>query len=208
VSLSFSGPTLHLLAGINGAGKTTFYQKVLQEMTPGAEFVNADELARERWPDEIDARSAEAARLADQRRRALLEERRTFVAETVFSHPSKLELVREARVRGFRVVLYHVHVSTPDLARERVATRVSRGGHDVPDEKIDARFPRTLELIRQAATFADLTYVFDNSGLGRTHTHVMTLEHGTVVRLAARIPSWARQVYVAEIARFHSGAGG
>jgi predicted ABC-type ATPase len=199
-----SGPTLHLLAGINGAGKTSFYQKVLREMTPDAEFVNADELARERWPDDIEGHTEEAARLADERRRALLEERRTFVAETVFSHPSKLELVQEARARGFRVVLYHIHVSTPDLARARVATRVSRGGHDVPDEKIDARFPRTLELIRRAAMVADLTYVFDNSGLNRTHTYVMTLERGSIVRIADRIPDWARQVYADEIARFRA----
>jgi len=199
VSPSGSGPTLHLIAGINGAGKTTFYRLFLEQRTPGAEFVNADELARERWPDQIDARSAEAARLADERRRELLEARRTFIAETVFSHQSKLDLVRDARARGFRVLLYHIHVSSPELARQRVMTRVLRGGHDLAEEKVHARFPRTLVLIHQAALVADRTFVIDNSLLGRTHTHVMTLERGRIVSLSENIPAWAREVYAAEI---------
>jgi predicted ABC-type ATPase len=207
VSPSASGPTLHLIAGINGAGKTTFYRQFLEQRTPGAEFVNADELARERWPDEIDARSAEAAGLADERRRELLDARRTFVAETVFSHESKLELVRDARARGFRVLLYHIHVSSPELARQRVITRVSRGGHDVPEEKVHARFPRTLVLIRQAALIADRTFVIDNSLLGRTHTYVMTLERGKVVSLSENIPGWAREVYAEEIAAATGDSG-
>ena len=202
-----SGPTLHLIAGINGAGKTTFYRQFLERRTPGAEFVNADELARERWPDAIDARSAEAARLADARRRELLDARCTFVAETVFSHPSKLDLVRDARARGFRVLLYHIHVSSPELARERVITRVSRGGHDVPEATIHTRFPRTLHLIRQASLIADRTFVIDNSALDRTHTHVMTLERGRLVSLSKSVPAWARDVYADEIAAAATEAG-
>jgi len=199
VSSSGSGPTLHLIAGINGAGKTTFYRDFLEQRTPGAQFVNADELARERWPDEIDARSEEAARLADGLRKELLEARRTFVAETVFSHESKLELVRDARARGFRVLLFHIHVSSPELARLRVVTRVSEGGHDVLEEKIRRRYPRTLLLIRQAAMIADRTFVFDNSMLDRTVTWVMTLERGKVLSLAENVPAWVREVYAEEI---------
>jgi predicted ABC-type ATPase len=197
-------PTLHLIAGINGAGKTTFYRYHLEQATPGAEFVNADELARERWPGEADAHVADAARLAARRREELLEARQTFVAETVFSHESKLELVQRAQQAGFRVILYHVHVSSPELARARVETRVDQGGHDVPGDKVDARFERTLRLIPLAAALADLTLVYDNSRMGRTHTHVMTLERGRVVRIRENPPDWAERAYADALATFRA----
>ena len=129
-----TGPILHLIAGVNGAGKTSFYRYFLERMTPGAEFVNADELARERWPGHEDEHVVEAAGLAAARRKELLDARTTFVAETVFSHESKLELVKAAQRLGFRVFLYHVHVGSVELARARIATRVHQGGHDVPGD--------------------------------------------------------------------------
>src|SRR5262245_65934932 len=107
-----SPPTLHLIAGVNGAGKTTFYYRVLREWTPGAEFVNADEIARTRWRGFEEEHAAQAAGLADKRRDELLEAGLSFVAETVFSHPSKLDLIEKAKRRGFRVILNHCGVSS------------------------------------------------------------------------------------------------
>jgi len=89
----------------------------------------ADELERARWPDEIGAHSYQAGRLAARRREALLQQRQSFVTETVFSHASKLALIERARRLGFVVVFHHIHVSTPELAAARVRTRVSAGGH-------------------------------------------------------------------------------
>jgi len=160
-------------------------------------------MAGERWPGSGDEHVEEAARLAAERRAALLAEMRTFVAETVFSHESKLELVRDAQQRGFRVILYHIHVSTPELAKARVATRIHQGGHRVPAEKIDARFDRTLRLIPSAAADADLTLVFDNSGRSEmTHVHVLTLERGRVVKIREPVPQWVERAYAEPIARY------
>jgi predicted ABC-type ATPase len=103
--------------------------------------------------------------------------------------------VKEARARGFRVLLYHIHVSSPELARERVVTRVSRGRPRCARAGIHARYPRTLQWIRQAAEIADRTYVIDNSLLGRSHRHVMTLERGKIVFLSDNVPTWAREAY-------------
>ena len=198
-----SRPTLHLIAGINGAGKTSFYRYQLQRSTPDAEFVNADELAQQRWPGTDDEHVQEAARLAAERRATLLAEGRTFVAETVFSHESKLDLVRDAQQRGFRVILYHIHVNTPELAKARVATRIHQGGHSVPADKIDARFDRTLRLIPRAAAEADLTLVFDNSGKAETtHIHVLTLERGRVVTIREPVPDWVEHAYAEPITRY------
>ena len=145
-------PVLHLIVGVNGAGKTTFYYRQLRpylaERFGELPFVNADEIQRTRGLT-LDPRDAyQAARFAAERRAELIEKRRSFVAETVFSHPSKIELIKEAHNHGFRVFLYHLHVRTPELAIKRVETRVLLGGHDVPPHKIAERFPRTLKHVR------------------------------------------------------------
>lgn len=188
-------PTLHLIAGVNGSGKTTFYHQHLAALTPGASFVNADEFARATWPGREAERAADAAQWADAKRRELLEARETFVAETVFSHESKLDLVHAACRQRFRVILYHVHVASTHLAVARVATRVSCGGHDVPADKVEARHERTLRLIPMAAAIAGRTYVFDNSRAGRTHRLVMTMNSGRVVRIADPLPQWVEDAY-------------
>lgn len=191
-------PTLHLIAGVNGSGKTTFYRFFLQLLTPGAEFVNADEIAHERWPGSEATHNPEAARLAIERRSELMSARLSFVTETVFSHRSKLDLVKEAKQSGYRVILYHVGVDSSDLAAARVATRVEAGGHDVPPEKIAARYSRTQNLIPQAAEIADITMVFDNSGRSgtATHTFVLRLAEGRLVsRTHGMMPLWVREAY-------------
>jgi predicted ABC-type ATPase len=199
-----STPTLHLIAGVNGAGKTTFYYRVLKESTPGAEFVNADEIARTQWPGLEEEHAAEAARLAGKRREELLEARLSFVAETVFSHPSKLELIETAKSRGFRVILYHVGVSSAELARARVDTRVETGGHSVPPDKVAARYERTQHLIPRAAQIAERTFVFDNSGNAgtKTLTHVMTIIGGRIMSLAEDVPAWVEDAYVDLLAAY------
>lgn len=194
-------PTLHLIAGVNGSGKTSFYHGWLKRMTPGAEFVNADEIARTRWPGAEAEHGAEAAGLAVRRRVELLEARQSFVTETVFSHPSKLELVRDARRRGFRVLLYHVGVASGELARARVATRVETGGHDVPPDKVEARYVRTQRLVPRAAGLAHRAFVFDNSGQGgTTHRHVLTLARGRITRATEPVPAWVEDAYADTLA--------
>ena len=195
-------PTLHLIVGINGSGKTTFYYRMLARRTPGAEFVNADEIERERWPDAVGEHSYEAGRLAMKRREELLDAGESFVTETVFSHESKLELIERARSLGFLVILYHVHVSSHQLASARVQTRVHQGGHDVPSEKVKLRFPRTLRQVQRAIERVDRLYVFDNSRLRHSHTHVMTLFGGEVTRLGRYMPDWVKQVYREPLLRY------
>lgn len=90
-------------------------------------------------------RSAQARAWADARRAACLAQGQSFVSETVFSHPSKLALMRDARAAGFAVVLLVVCVNDPRQLLGRVAQRVAEGGHDVPPERILARYPRTLQ---------------------------------------------------------------
>ena len=154
---------LDLVVGSNGAGKTTFVRKVLiRSLPPETAFVNADEIAARRWPDDPEGRSYDAARIAADTRQALLHDRRPFVAETVFSHPSKLDLVAAVRAAGFAVAL-HVILVPEDLTVARVEHRVASGGHAVPEDKIRQRYRRLWTLVRQAIDATETATVYDNS---------------------------------------------
>lgn len=155
---------LDLVVGPNGAGKSTFVELTLAPLLPRSAFVNADEIARQRWPDDPAAHAYDAARIAADTRTRLIELGRPYIAETVFSHPSKLELLDAAHAAGYTVVL-HVLLIPQELAVQRVRHRVSAGGHDVPEDKIRGRYQRLWALVAAAIADSDSATVYDNSGL-------------------------------------------
>jgi predicted ABC-type ATPase len=153
---------LHVVVGPNGSGKTTFVTEFLAPELPSYAYVNADEIAKARWPADSDAHAYEAARVAAKTRAHLIAAGRSFIAETVFSHPSKLHMVRSAREAGYQVVL-HVMLVPEELAVRRVAYRVRAGGHDVPEHKVRERYQRLWGLIAQAISLAHRAVAYDNS---------------------------------------------
>ncbi len=153
---------LDLVVGPNGAGKSTFVELILAPLRPGVAFVNADLIAARKWPDDPQPHAYEAARIAAQTRARLIESRSPFIAETVFSHPSKLELIDTAKAAGYTVAL-HVVLVPAELAVHRVAFRVTAGGHAVPEEKVRERYARLWPLVVQAVDRVDVTHVWDNA---------------------------------------------
>jgi predicted ABC-type ATPase len=153
---------LDLVVGSNGAGKSTFIEMTLAPLLPGSPVVNADEIAKHRWPGAAVEHAYEAARIAADTRAKLIELGESFIAETVFSHPSKLDLIDSAHTAGYTVVL-HVVLIPEDLAVERVRYRVRAGGHQVPEDKIRQRYRRLWELVAVAALRAEATSFYDNS---------------------------------------------
>lgn len=153
---------LDLVVGPNGAGKSTFVRLTLAPSRPGVRFVNADLIADRRWPDEPEVHAYEAARIAEATRAALIERRQPLIAETVFSHPSKLELLRNAAAAGYYTAL-HVLMVPEDLAVARVVARVAAGGHTVPEDKIRGRYHRLWPLVADAIMLADAATLYDNS---------------------------------------------
>jgi len=182
---------LDLVVGPNGSGKSTFVRLVLMPTWPAATFVNADEIARQRWPAEPMAHSYDAAVVATATRSRLIELDRPFIAETVFSHPSRLDLVQAAKAAGYFVAL-HVLMVPEELSVARVAYRVAAGGHDVPEEKIRARHRRLWPVVASAAALADSATFWDNSGYDGPRTAAL-LTDGLVVGLP-HWPSWASEV--------------
>lgn len=105
-----------------------------------------------------------ASVLADAIRRELLQEGRTFTFETVMSSRDKVDFMREARHRGYRVYLYFVATDDPEINLDRVRRRVMLGGHPVPDDKVRKRYRESIDLMTEACDVAHRAYVFDNSG--------------------------------------------
>lgn len=179
-----SDPVLHLVAGPNGAGKSTLNVGVIGPATQ-LEFVSADVISAQRWPDDPVGKSYEAAAVAAERRAELIENRISFVTETVFSHASKLELVNAALGAGYIVTL-HVVMVPEDLAVARVANQVETGGHAVPEDKVRERYRRLCPLVASAISLVDGATVYDNSRVATPFQIVASFDHGCVVGT----PSW------------------
>ncbi|SEH77140.1 Predicted ABC-type ATPase [Mycolicibacterium rutilum] len=179
---------LDLVVGPNGAGKSTFIELTLAPLLEGSFFVNADEIAKRRWPDDPAAHAYEAARIAAGTRAELIERGESIIAETVFSHPSKLDLVDTAQAAGYTVIL-HALLIPEELAVLRVRHRVAAGGHDVPERKIRERYRRLWNLVAAAALDADTATFYDNSA-SKGPRIVAQLAGGFVVG-APSWPSWA-----------------
>ena len=182
-------PILVALAGPNGAGKTTFYHSHLQ--LAGLRLVNADVLARE-----LGMNPYEAATAAATIRRELVRQRESFVFETVFSDPvgDKLAFLQEAAQAGYTVLLCFIGVSSPEISQDRVAMRVLEGGHDVPPEKIAARYPRILKNLKAAIRNLPHVWIFDNDDLRRPFRLAAVCEDGGVARMEKPMPHWLRQL--------------
>lgn len=172
-------PILHVLAGPNGSGKTTYVQRILQPSTH-LPFVNADVIAAQRWPHAQEQHAYDASHAAATQRAALLGERRSFITETVFSHPSKNALIDDALRRGYYVHL-HVILVPVDLTVQRVTERIGRGGHSVPEQKIRDRYERLWPLIAQARDRVDRAEFFDNHLARSAFRLIATYTHGMPV---------------------------
>jgi predicted ABC-type ATPase len=179
-------PIVVAIAGPNGAGKTTFFD--VHIAPAGLRFVNADNVARELGIDAV-----EAARLANELRKALVEQVESFVFETVFSDPvgDKVEFLRQAAEhKGYTVVLCYIGVSTVEVSQERVAMRVLQGGHDVPDERLGARFARSRANLARAIRSLPYVLVYDNDDLANPFRLVADFRNGKPVSVRAPLPAW------------------
>lgn len=181
-------PALHLVVGPNGAGKTTFFEQVLGPATH-LPFVNADLIAKREWPGDEEAHGHDAAILAEQARNAAIEKRVSLVAETVFSHPSKLALIGRAQAAGYLVFL-HVVLVPEDLSVARTRLRAEQGGHSVPEAKVRKRYRRLWGNVDAALKLVDEASVYDNSSARRAFRLVARYQNGQGLGEAAW-PAWS-----------------
>ena len=182
-------PIVVAVAGPNGAGKTTSYEAHLK--AAGLRLLNADVFARE-----LDIDAYQAAKIVNDLRQVLVKQRESFVLETVFSDPvgEKLNFLKETAGSGYTVALCFIGIANPGKSEERVAMRVSQGGHDVPTEKLISRFPRTLANLGKAIRELPHVLVFDNNDLRLPFRRVGIFENGQPLFLSERVPQWLSSV--------------
>ena len=155
---------LYVIAGCNGAGKTTASFTVLPEMLNCREFVNADEIAKGLSPFNPEGVAIQAGRLMIDRIIHLLKEGDTFAFETTLATRSYIKLIQQAQKRGYFVTLLFFSLSSPEQAVARVAKRVSQGGHNIPEEVIYRRFKAGLQnLFQLYMPVVDYWTLYDNS---------------------------------------------
>jgi predicted ABC-type ATPase len=155
---------LYIISGCNGAGKTTASYTVLPEILDCREFVNADEIARGLSPFNAGSVAIEAGRLMLQRIEELLSRKETFSLETTLATRSYLNLVRRAQASGYRVSLLFFWLRSPELAMDRVAERVQKGGHGIPKEVIVRRYVSGIDnLFRLFIPEVDYWAAYDNT---------------------------------------------
>src|SRR5437870_1919523 len=138
-------PTLYILAGPNGVGKTTFANRYLPHEARQLEFVNADLIARGLSPYDPESVSIEAGRIALKRIRELIAHRIGFTWETTMSGKTAAGWLREARVAGYVLKAYFLWVHDPEIVIRRIRQRVKEGGHDIEEGVSRRRFLKTIQ---------------------------------------------------------------
>lgn len=157
-------PNLYVIAGCNGAGKTTASFTLLPEILDCNEFVNADEIAKGISPFNVDAVALESGRIMLKRINELLEEKKSFAFETTLSTKSYVSKIKAAKKNGYNVTLVFFWLRNDDLAVERVKVRVKEGGHNIPEKVVRRRYFAGLKnLFKLYLPLCDDWIVFDNS---------------------------------------------
>jgi predicted ABC-type ATPase len=181
---------LWVLAGGNGAGKSTFYNQRLAKY--GIKFVNADLIAKDIDSESPEDLSYQAATVAAKIREDLISQGVSFCFETVFSHELKIDFLARAKANGYTIILVYIHLFDSSLNEARVKQRVSEGGHSVPTEKIHSRIPRTLKYIKTALSIVDEARILDNSSKENPFQQILVMKSGSFEAKAGPLPEWAK----------------
>lgn len=175
-----SDKKLYIISGCNGAGKTTASFTILPEILECKEFVNADEIAKGLSPFQPEKVSIEAGRIMLGRIKELLNEHENFAFETTLSTRSHRNKIIHAKANGYEVTLLFFWLQSIELAKERVKTRVSEGGHHIREEVIERRYRKGINnLFNIYLPIVDNSYIFDNSE--GVHELIAEAEFGELV---------------------------
>ncbi len=155
MNVSQKKPEVVVFAGPNGSGKSTFTEL----LKPPIDYINADEIKKN-----LKCSDLEAAQLAEKQREEHVEQMAEFCFETVLSTERNLRLLKRAKDKGYFIRCYYVLTADPMINVLRVRSRVESGGHDVPEEKIIARYDRALVLVKDLVKICDICHIYDNSG--------------------------------------------
>lgn len=190
-------PTLCVVAGPNGSGKTTTTVQLLNnEWAADSIYINPDNIAQDTFGDWNSPEAVlKAAEEATQLRYDCLEKGRDFVFETVFSSSEKLEFLRKAKDAGYFIRLFYVCTSDPAINVARITQRYMNGGHEVPISKIISRYYKSLLNAAKAISFVDRAYIYDNSVDNQLPSLLYRTTNGQLFKQYTNdIPQWAMTI--------------
>ena len=157
-------PNLYIIAGCNGAGKTTASFTIFPDILNCKQFVNADNIAYGLSPFDVESVAIEAARIMLQRINELLLSGEDFAIETTLTSRSYVSFISKAKEYGYTVSLIYIWLNSPELAIQRVAERVKNGGHNIPANVIERRYFRGIRnLFELFIPICDYWTIADNT---------------------------------------------
>ena len=161
--MAVSPPTIYVIAGCNGAGKTTFARQFLPHEVKCLNFLNADLIAQGLSPLDTGAAALKAGRILLAEFRLFVAKKQTFAFESTLSGRTYIGLLQQAKLAGFQIYLHYLWLPNPTMAIARVRDRVKIGGHHVPAADIRRRYGRSLlHFVNDFAPLADRWAVWDN----------------------------------------------
>lgn len=190
-------PELIVVAGPNGSGKTTVTQKFLHhEWSDGVLYINPDQIANDVFGDWNSQEAViKAANYCADLREKCLQDKISFVFETVLSAKDKVDFLLKAKDAGFFIRVFFIATNHPSINASRIANRVIEGGHDVPIKKIISRYYKSISNCEIIANIVDRLYVYDNSIDGADAKPLFRLSNGVLGKMyISQVPEWAQNI--------------
>lgn len=190
-------PTLIVVCGPNGSGKTSITKKILKhEWLDNCTYINPDEIARDIYGDWNSPEAVlSAANYAKKQRENLLNEGSSMIFETVLSSAEKIDFILQARNQGYFIRIFFVCTDSPTINASRIAQRVIQGGHDVPIPKIISRYSKSIANCAFIASMVNRLYVYDNSRENKEPILLFRTAEGQLTRQYRTLHPWANEIH-------------
>ena len=190
-------PTLIVVCGPNGSGKTSITKKILKhDWLDNCTYINPDEIARDIFGDWNSPNAVkQAANYAEKLREELLLKKSSLIFETVLSGPDKIDFILKAKNLGYFIRIFFVCTDSPTINAARIANRVIQGGHDVPIPKIISRYSKSIANCAILSALVDRLYVYDNSRDNKEPILLFRASNGDVKKKYHTIRLWANEIF-------------
>ena len=190
-------PTMIVIAGPNGTGKTSVTGKLLQhEWVEGCVYINPDEIAQEKFGDWNSTEAVKKAVVyASELREKCLINKESFIFETVLSGEDKIDFIKKAIAAGYFIRLFFIGTNHPSINASRIARRVMQGGHDVPIPKIISRYSKSIANCAILSELVDRLYIYDNSIEFGEPTLLFRAINGIIEKVYAEVNEWALPIW-------------